>query len=392
MNAANLRAAPILVLALMAASLGFSGPLRAATIVVTDAGDPGNGVCDSVCTLREAINQANGTILADTINFAIPTPVKTEILITLASALPTITRPLTINGYSQTFTSVNTLASGATDAKVRIRLDGANVPSGLFGLAVCSSGVNIKGLSITNFSSAAISFGKPSTAGLCADPITSGTVTGNFIGLRSDGATVGKNDGGGVAVVNAVVTIGGAEPDKRNVISGNNNSGVRVANSGSDGTSIQGNLIGTDRTGTLDRGNAVGGISLESGVGSVAIGTTSPNVIAFNTRGIGMSSVGAQSVWFANSFFGNDTLGIDLGAPGVTPNDPGGGDADSGSNNLQNFPEITAASRIAGGLSISGKLEVSNPADVLRTYRLAFYASAACDSSGNGEGERYLGV
>ena len=42
-----------------------------------------------------------------------------------------------------------------------------------------------------------------------------------------------------------------------------------------------------------------------------------------------------------NSIYGNGGLGIDLGGNGVNLNDPG--DTDSGPNNVQNFPVITAA-------------------------------------------------
>src|SRR5215213_10370886 len=51
------------------------------------------------CTLRAALNEANYTSGADTINFAIPgSGVKT---IAPESELPTITEAVTINGYSQ---------------------------------------------------------------------------------------------------------------------------------------------------------------------------------------------------------------------------------------------------------------------------------------------------
>ena len=41
------------------AVLGLSSPALAASYTVTDLADPGNGVCDSDCTLREAVTAAN---------------------------------------------------------------------------------------------------------------------------------------------------------------------------------------------------------------------------------------------------------------------------------------------------------------------------------------------
>ncbi len=68
----------------------------------------------------------------------------------------------------------------------------------------------------------------------------------------------------------------------------------------------------------------------------------------------------------------------------MTPND--GVDADVGPSRLQNYPilnNITAG----GSTRIVGQLE-SAPNSV---YLIDFYASNAVDSSGHGEGRRYLG-
>jgi RHS repeat-associated protein len=88
-----------------------------------------------------------------------------------------------------------------------------------------------------------------------------------------------------------------------------------------------------------------------------------------------------------NSIFENAELGIDLYNDGVTPNDTG--DPDTGPNNLQNFPVITAASSDGStSTTIDGTLN-STPST---TFRLEFFASLSCDPSGNGEGEIYIGT
>ena len=103
----------------------------AKTITVTGTGD--TIAVDGVVTLREAITAANtnapsgdapaGDPGMDVINFNIAGGgVQT---ISPTSALPTITEPITINGYTQPGASANTLAVGS-DAVLLIELSGAN--------------------------------------------------------------------------------------------------------------------------------------------------------------------------------------------------------------------------------------------------------------------------
>ena len=68
------------------------------------------------------------------------------------------------------------------------------------------------------------------------------------------------------------------------------------------------------------------------------------------------------------------------------PNDPG--DPDSGANNGQNYPVITAAGTSGGSTTISGSLNSSPNA----TFALDFFASTQCDPSLYGEGARFLGT
>src|SRR6266498_1445379 len=96
------------------------------TFVVNTAADADDGLCSSAvsgCTLREAINAANANAGTDTINFNIPgAGVKT---IHLTSNLPTITAPVTIDGYTQGIAHPNTVTFG-DDALLLIELDGSN--------------------------------------------------------------------------------------------------------------------------------------------------------------------------------------------------------------------------------------------------------------------------
>ena len=78
-------------------------------------------------------------------------------------------------------------------------------------------------------------------------------------------------------------------------------------------------------------------------------------------------------------------LGIDLGNDGPTLNDTG--DTDIGANNLQNFPVITSAVSGGGTTTVQGPLN-SKP---LTEFRLEFFSNTACDPSGHGEGETFIG-
>ncbi len=64
------------------------------------------------------------------------------------------------------------------------------------------------------------------------------------------------------------------------------------------------------------------------------------------------------------------------------------GDADTGPNNLQNFPVVTSATTGGGTITVGGTLD-STPSTA---FRVELFANAACDPSGNGEGKTFLGA
>ena len=91
----------------------------AGTFNVTKVTDAGPG------SLRQALLDANGNVGADRIEFHIAgSGVHT---IAPASDLPTITDPVTIDGYSQSGATPNTLATG-NNAVLKIELSGAHLP------------------------------------------------------------------------------------------------------------------------------------------------------------------------------------------------------------------------------------------------------------------------
>jgi hypothetical protein len=160
-----------------------------------------------------------------------------------------------------------------------------------------------------------------------------------------------------------------------------------------DGTSAGANANGLliDAAGSTVRGLAVtrfGGAGIFVGGSNNTVGGTGAgegNVVAFNAKGVvvGASATGVRIQ--GNSVHSNTALGIDLGDDGVTANDAG--DADAGANNLQNFPVVTSATTAAGSTSLAGALASTANA----TFRVEFFTSPACDASGSGEGQTFLG-
>ena len=107
-------------------------------------------------------------------------------------------------------------------------------------------------------------------------------VYGNYIGTNAAGDTAAPN-GTGVYVDGLNNTVGGTSADKRNVISGNRNSGIYL-DTGVTGTTIQGNYIGTDAAGTTGLAGGDNGISIHGASNNTIGGTTAAarNVISGN--------------------------------------------------------------------------------------------------------------
>jgi CSLREA domain-containing protein len=421
-----------------------NSPIR--NVFTVNTRSDANGACTpDDCSLREAIRAANATpnaALPDRIRFAVAGSIHPS------AALPPIIEPIVIDG---------TTAPGFDPdmgAPV-VEIDGSYLgmapatgttgPTGSVGNAVGltlhdgSDGSTIRGLAINRFTGVGI--GLFGTAG-------GHTIVGNWIGLALDGTSPAGNEGDGIQIQTDDNTIGGSDTSDRNVIAANSR-GVAI-NPGASGNRVEGNYIGTDRSGQLDVGNegvgiAVGGddssiggpnpgqgnvvsgneshgvnvdgasnVTIEGnqigvtatgdgplgnaqhGVllqGSVAtvggIGIDEANTIAFNGRdGVSdASAISAGNSILANSIHDNDRLGIDLGGDGApTPNDPG--DTDGGPNGYQNAPVLDAATGGSGSSTVAGYLDSGDGDHRIEVFR----AGPTCDPSGYGEGATFLGA
>ena len=362
---------------------GPPGPVTFTVDSTADAVDatPGDGACDDgtgSCTLRAAITEANVHVGKDTIAFDIPGPGPHSIQ--PLSGLPTITDPVIIDGYTQPGASPNTNGPGlGLNTVLKIELDGSGAGSGVAGLDIAAGNSTVRGLVINRFSG----------NGIVLDTSGGNVVEGDFIGTDVTGTAALSNSQGIIISGASTNTIGGTTAEARNVISGNDGPGVLIRGSGSTGNLVQGNYIGTDVNGTIDLGNSSHGVTIESGASNNAIGGATPgarNVISANgAHGVVIGGPSTGNSVQGNSIFSNGALGIDLGNDGVTPNDTG--DGDTGANNLQNFPELTSATSGATSTTIEGTLDSTDNT----TFKLEFSSNTACDPSGNGEGEAFLG-
>lgn len=224
-------------------------------------------------------------------------------------------------------------------------------------------------------------------------------IVGNLVGVDSTGTNALGNLLAGVCIDAGGGPTGTANVISNNVIAANMFNGVFLRYAGVRQNTVVGNFIGTDRSGTVNLGHSQYGVVVLEGAQQNVIGDTAAaagNVIKFNALGGVLVGTGAGTVASTrnrvrgNFISANAGLGIEL-APdpfspdGVTLNDLL--DRDSGPNARQNHPVLTAAEASGSRLSLRGTLS-SNPDTV---FDLDFYANPTCDSSGHGEGERYLG-
>lgn len=448
----------------------------AATITVTTAVDdisPNNG---SV-SLREAIMAVNagndlgdpditaqlpGTFgLNDTIAFGIAgSGVHTIDVGTdpsaMTVALPKVTKPVVIDGYTQSGASPNTLAVG-NNAVLLIEINGTGAGAIIGGvLEVTGGNSTVRGLVLNRAQGGNSVALRLSNGG-------NNTVTGNFIGIDPSGLTSRSNGCQGLGLNSSSNNvIGGLDPADRNVISSTGGCGGNVVvGNGSSNNQFLNNYLGTDAPGTAGLGSSAGiliidGNAMTGSFGNTIGGTTAAarNVIAANSTGILLNGVGAynnviqgnyiglnaagtaalpnsygvrinsnahdntvggtnagagnriafsydrgvrvdsdagnHNAIVGNSIVSSGSIGIDLqggteDANFVTANDAN--DPDSGPNGLQNHPVLTSATSDGVTVTINGTFN-STPST---SFRFEFFSNAACDPSGFGEGEIFLG-
>ncbi len=404
------------------------------------------------CGLRAAIQEANANVGQDTIRFNIGAgtqqitvgqglPPITESLIidgtppAGAPADQSIVLSFQVNTSCRTFVPMLDIRSNACrvrgltitqypcGAAILLNtgtsnnlIDGNNlVSNGGDGVTISGSSSNTIGGTTTGSRNVIAA----NTSGIALRQITAtqNTIVGNYIGTNAAGTAASGNFTGIDILLSENNTIGGTTAGARNVISGNSGEGIAIVGfqfasfvqqeavrEAANNNLILGNYIGVDASGFNSLGNGLNpqafnrnGVRIFSANGTTIGGAAAgaANIIA-NNGGNGVfvepqstgtpapAPAGVSNAILGNSIRSNAALGIDLGATGITANDPG--DGDTGANNLQNYPILTAALTRTTGTTVIGTLNSTANS----TFTIELFNNAACDPSGNGEGEAFL--
>ena len=280
------------------------GSAAATTFSVTTTADTGAG------SLRQAMLDANQAGGGNTIAFAIPG--SGTHTIALASELPYVTSSMTIDGYSQpgSLRNTHTPDQGGLDTVLTVELDGGGtLYRGLLLGSANGIALTVQGLAIHGFGLPVTGTGVAGTSQLY--------VYGNFIGTTIDGNAlpgVGNSDSA-LRSGYAFAQIGGVQPWQRNLLSGGGNFGVLIAGP----AIVEGNLIGTDASGTQAIPNGTSGngpgVTIPSDVANIRIGGVSAdarNLISGNhTFALVINnSVDAVGVEIKGNYIGTDWSGL----------------------------------------------------------------------------------
>ena len=214
------------------------------------------------------------------------------------------------------------------------------------------------------------------------------TIEGNHVGTGLDGLGDLGNLMSGIAIVDSTDTqIGGLPSGARNIVSGNQLNGLLLSGT-TEGTECQGNIFGGDITEVGELANGLHGVAVE--------GTANGNRIGGVQEGAGNLVVfnTRSGVSVAGAAVGNSILGNQIHSNGDLGIELGGdgadendeGDLDGGANAGQNFPEIIWVRQRPA--TVAGRLNSVASASV----RVEVFAAPVGDPSGRGQGPELLGT
>lgn len=311
-------------------------------------------------TLRQAIALANNTPGVQQIRFNNVS--KIDLIDTL-----TITDTIDIAGTTDT-TRRNTLAGliqrsageeVGSNARIAVELSGPNTGTSMHGLVLQGANANgsiVRDLSVTDFTG----------YGVVVSASSNNQILGNWIGLTPTGSLASNGDGG-VAIqgVSQANRIGSASPADRNVIAGNDGSGLDLIGPGVTQTAVFGNMIGDNPTSAIDLANTGAGVRIRGGASNNVIGglqTAENNLIAAGSGTGVVVENGGGNASIGNAIRGNLTRGvpsvmrpIDVLVNGATGPNALAAPVDRNLENMQVVaPTLTSVTLQSGALRVIG--------------------------------------
>lgn len=219
------------------------------------------------------------------------------------------------------------------------------------------------------------------------------TVRGNFVGMRPSGLSVISTSAvdTGIWFDNAT----GTSVVSDNVVAGTGFASIRTRYS--NGAVIERNVVGYQANGTTPLGgNGYAGIAVNETTGAPLTNLTIRNNTVANSTGAGIlvtrgtvtnvvRGVAISQNILRNNAGAQIDLSITFSGDGVTANDPL--DADTGANNLQNFPVLSAAT--GDGTNVSAPYQLNSEPN--QNFLLEFFRATACTANGHGGADTYLG-
>ena len=196
--------------------------------------------------------------------------------------------------------------------------------------------------------------------------VASGNILqGNRIGTDVAGAKALPNYVTGVSVVDAPNTlIGGTTPGEGNLISSNAGTGLNLVGAAV-GTVIEGNLIGTDRTGMSALGNLGAGVGIDSN--NITVGGTVPgagNVISGNGEGI---FIGTTTASVSDVLVQGNLIGTQIDGKSALGNTGAGIQVLEGGFLSGSDPNVTIGAAIDSGMTTDSARAEANTIAFNRT-------------------------
>lgn len=210
-------------------------------------------------------------------------------------------------------------------------------------------------------------------------------VQGNNIGLNAARNAKLGNEETAILMGGNNHQIGGIASGAGNVIAGNGSDAMSIGDGG--GHHIEGNFIGTNSALASGLGNGAGIVNFTANdmiIGGTAGGAG--NVVTDNTWGGIRLEGGQNNAVLGNRVYDNAEYNIDI-IPNVGPNLNDTLDIDQGPNKGQNYPEIVSATLNGMNLQFAGKLR----SRANTQYRVEYFQTPTCHTSGFGQGRSYIG-